>query len=155
MMEEMIDSIIFDLDGTLWDSQKRLLLPLIILKEKYPNVTDEVTVRSYKVYLEDHYMKLQKNCCKYQRKGHIRLLMIVVIMRRNIWRNMEQSFFDGLEETLQELKSILCSLLATVKKGIFTFLYISPFRKYFIIMNIRVDPEIKGDNIRMVVERII
>ena len=88
----MIDSIIFDLDGTLWDSTEEVAIAFNkVLKEKYPNVTDEVTVAKLQsLFGRPLYEIAEKLFVSVSKKGHIRLLMIVVIMRRNIWRNMEQ-----------------------------------------------------------------
>ena len=47
----MYDSIIFDLDGTLWDSTKEVAKAWTEVKNKYPEVKDEITADKLKVYL--------------------------------------------------------------------------------------------------------
>ena len=79
----MIDSIIFDMDGTLWDSTKEVADAFNkILKEKHPEVTDEITaerlqkyfglplddiaVKLYKSVSSEHAVEVMRECCSYE-----------------------------------------------------------------------------------------
>lgn len=79
----MIDSIIFDMDGTLWDSTKEVAEAFNkILREKHPEVTDEITaerlqkyfglplddiaVKLYKSVSSEHAVEVMRECCLYE-----------------------------------------------------------------------------------------
>lgn len=79
----MTDSIIFDMDGTLWDSTQEVAVAFNkVLKEKHPEVTDEVTaeklqglfglpldviaVKLFQSTSEEHAVSVMAECCDYE-----------------------------------------------------------------------------------------
>jgi phosphoglycolate phosphatase len=79
----MFDSIIFDMDGTLWDSTKEVAFAFLeVIKKKHPEVTDEVTVerlqglfglpldviavKLFQSVSEEHAVKVMTECCEYE-----------------------------------------------------------------------------------------
>lgn len=79
----MFDSIIFDMDGTLWDSTTEVAVAFNkVLKEKHPEVKDEVTaerlqglfglpldviaVKLYQSVSEEKAVKIMQECCEYE-----------------------------------------------------------------------------------------
>ncbi len=101
----MVDSIIFDLDGTLWDSTDGVVIAFNkVLREKYPEVTDTVTkeklqglfglpldeigVRLYQSVPEERAKEIIKECCEYENEYLARTGGIL---------------YDGLEAALRKL----------------------------------------------------
>ena len=155
----MFDSIIFDLDGTLWDSTPEVAIAFNkILKEKYPYVTDEITADRLRTLFgrplneialelfqsipKDQAIKIMDECCVYE------------------CEYLDQhgaTLFEGLEETLQELSKMYpLMIVSNCQEGyIQCFFEANPqLEQYFI------DYEYPGrtgkskaDNIKMVVER--
>ncbi|NLK28155.1 MAG: HAD family hydrolase [Clostridiales bacterium] len=158
-MEEMFDSIIFDLDGTLWDSTPEVAIAFNkILKEKYPYVTDEITADRLRTLFgrplneialelfqsipKDQAIKIMDECCVYECE---------------YLAQHGATLFEGLEETLQELSKMYpLMIVSNCQEGyIQCFFEANPqLEQYFI------DYEYPGrtgkskaDNIKMVVER--
>lgn len=155
----MYDSIIFDMDGTLWDSTPETADAYnIVLKEKYPEVTDEVTaeklkglfglpldeiaVKLYKSVPVEHACHVIHECCDYE----IEYLTV-----------SGAKLYDGLYDTLQELyKKYKLFILSNCQEGyIQCFFKVNPdLEQYF------TDYEYygrcgkpKAENIRLLMER--
>jgi phosphoglycolate phosphatase len=155
----MFDSIIFDLDGTLWDSTPEVAIAFNkILKEKYPYVTDEITADRLRTLFgrplneialelfqsipKDQAIKIMDECCVYECE---------------YLAQHGATLFEGLEETLQELSKMYpLMIVSNCQEGyIQCFFEANPqLEQYFI------DYEYPGrtgkskaDNIKMVVER--
>lgn len=155
----MIDSIIFDLDGTLWDSTSEVADAFNkILKERHPEIKDEVTkerlkglfglpldliaVKLYQSVSEVQAVSVMKECCEYEcaylAKYGARL-------------------YDGLEETLKKLSGILkLFIVSNCQEGyIQCFFEANPqLSKYFTDFEYPGrSGKLKADNIRIVIER--
>ncbi len=155
----MADSIIFDMDGTLWDSTKEVAIVFNkILSEHYPEVTDEVTaerlqslfglpldviaVKLFQSVDEAHAIKVMQHCCdsecEYLAQHGARL-------------------YEGLEEALKELSSkYKLYIVSNCQEGyIQCFFQAYPhLEKYFLDFEYPGrSGKLKADNIRMVVER--
>ncbi len=155
----MFDSIIFDLDGTLWDSTNEVAIAFNkVLGEKYPYVTDEVTterlqklfgkpldeiaVKLFQSVPEDHAIQIMKECCTYECE---------------YLAKHGAALYVGLEEALQELsKKYRLFIVSNCQDGyIECFFEANPqLEQYF------TDYEcpgrtgkFKADNIKIVVER--
>ncbi|HKL99374.1 MAG TPA: HAD family hydrolase [Mobilitalea sp.] len=155
----MHDSIIFDLDGTLWDSTQGVTTAYnIVLKEKYPEVTDTVTaeklkglfgllldeigIRLFQSVSREKALQVIKDCCDYENE----YLAIT-----------GGTLYDGLEDTLKELhQKYKLFIVSNCQAGyIETFFKANPsLEQYFS------DYECPGrtgkhkaDNIKLVVER--
>ena len=155
----MIDSIIFDMDGTLWDSTTEVAEAFNkILKEKYPEVTDEVTakrlqglfglpldviaVKLFQSVDEKHAIEVMDDCCVYEceylaEKG--------------------ARLYEGLEETLSILsKKYKLLIVSNCQEGyIQCFFRANPhLEQYFIDYEYPGrSGKYKADNIRLVIER--
>lgn len=155
----MYDSIIFDLDGTIWDSTENVALAFNeLLKNKYPEVTDEVTaeklrglfgqllddigVQLFKSVTPDKAIEVIHDCCDYE------------------CEYLEQhgnDLYHGIEQVIEELhKRYKLFIVSNCQEGYIQCLFaIHPqLEKYF------TDYEYPGrsgkpkaDNIRMVVDR--
>lgn len=101
----MYDSIIFDVDGTLWDTTSEAASAFReLIKNKYPEVTDDVTpdklkslfglliddiaVRLFKSVPAKTAIKIMRECCDYE---------IGYLLRHR------PKMYDGMEEAIKEL----------------------------------------------------
>lgn len=155
----MTDSIIFDLDGTLWDSTEEVAIVFNqILSEHYPEVTDEVTaerlqslfglpldVIAVKLFLsvdEEHAIEVMQHCCDSECE---------------YLAQHGAPLYEGLEETLKELSAkYQLFIVSNCQEGyIQCFFQANPhLEKYFKDFEYPGrSGKLKADNIRMVVER--
>ncbi|NLP15920.1 MAG: HAD family hydrolase [Clostridiales bacterium] len=155
----MYDGIIFDLDGTLWDSTEKVAVAFNeILRDKYPEVTDEVTAEKLKGLfgrlLDDIGVNLFKSvppkkaieiihkCCEYENE---------YLAEHGV------DLYPGMEQTIKELhKKYKLFIVSNCQEGYIQCLFkIHPhLEEYF------TDYEYPGrsgkpkaDNIKMVVKR--
>jgi phosphoglycolate phosphatase len=155
----MVDSIIFDMDGTLWDSTPEVALSFNkVLEDKHPEVTDSVTperlqglfglpldviaVRLFASVTEGHAKLVMKECTEYECE---------------YLAEHGATLFDGLVETLDKLvEKYKLIIVSNCQEGyIQCFFKANPFlEKYFIDYEYPGrSGKFKADNIRMVVER--
>lgn len=155
----MYDGIIFDMDGTLWDSTEEVAIAYnVVLKSKYPEVTDEVTADKLRGYfgqlLDDIAVQLFKSippekakkiireCCDYENE---------YLAKHN------PGLYPGMEQVIMELsKRHKLFIVSNCQEGyIQCFFEANPhLEKYF------TDYEYPGrsgkpkaENIKMLVER--
>lgn len=155
----MYDSIIFDLDGTIWDSTEKVAMAFNeVLKNKYPEVTDEVTskklkglfgqllddigIKLFKSVTPDKAIKVIHDCCDYE---------------CDYLAEHGNDLYQGIEQTIQELyKRYKLFIVSNCQEGYIQCLFKAhpQLEKYF------TDFEYPGrsgrdkaDNIKMVVER--
>jgi phosphoglycolate phosphatase len=155
----MIDSIIFDMDGTLWNSTPEVAFAFNkVLKEKHPEVKEVVTperlqelfglpldviaVKLYKSVPEEHAVQVMRECCEYECE---------------YLAEHGATLYEGLEEILAALsKKYKLLIVSNCQDG-----YIqSFFRAYPQLEQYITDYEypgrsgkLKADNIRLVMER--
>jgi phosphoglycolate phosphatase len=155
----MIDSIIFDMDGTLWDSTPEVAVAFNkVLEEKYPEVSDEVTaqrlqdlfglpldviaVKLFESVSEEQAIEVMRECCAYE----CEYLAI-----------HGATLYGGLEEALKELsKAYKLLIVSNCQEGyIQCFFQANPqLQPYFVDFEYPGrSGKLKADNIRMVVER--
>jgi phosphoglycolate phosphatase len=155
----MYDSILFDMDGTIWDSTNEVTIAFKkCLNEKYPEVTDEVTVEKlkglfglplddiavklYKSVSKEHAIEVMRECCEYE----CRYLA-----------EKGARLYDGLEDTLKELcRKFKLIIVSNCQGGyIECFFEANPgLRKYFTDFECPGGTgKYKADNIRIVMER--
>ena len=155
----MYDSIIFDMDGTIWDSTKEVAIAFSeVVRNKYPEVTDEITPEKLKslfgLLLDDIAVKLftsvpaekakkiMKECCEYECE---------YLAKHNA------KMYDEMEEAIKELhKDYKLLIVSNCQDGyIECFFKANPhLEKYF------TDYECPGrtgkakaENIKLVIER--
>ncbi len=155
----MIDSIIFDLDGTLWDSTTEVAEAFNkVLQEKYPFVTDEVTVEKlqglfglpldvigvklFQSVEEAQAVKIINDCCEYE----------CVYLAEN-----GAALYEGLETALSGLsRRYKLFIVSNCQEGyIQCFFQAYPqLEKYFTDYEYPGrSGKLKADNIRSVIER--
>lgn len=152
-----IDSIIFDLDGTLWDSTYVSAKIWTMISGKYPEVTDTITADKLKSLFgrplneigialfqsvsKEKAIEIIDDCCKSQGE--------IIAKEGGI-------LYEGLEEVLAELsKKVKLFIVSNCEDGyIESFFCAHGLEKYF------VDYEcpgrtgkLKADNIRYIIER--
>lgn len=155
----MIDSIIFDLDGTLWDSTAEVAIAFNkVLQEKHPEVKEVVTperlqelfglpldviaVQLYQSVPEEHAIRVMQECCDYE-CGYL--------------AEHGATLYEGLEQVLIELsKEHKLFIVSNCQEG-----YIQCFFKAYPQLEKYVTDfeypgrsgKLKADNIRLVLER--
>lgn len=155
----MVDSIIFDLDGTLWNSTPEVAIAFQkVLKEKYPEVTDEVTaerlsslfglpldvigIKLFQSVDEARAVKIIEDCCAYE---------CVYLAEHGA------TLYEGLEETLAQLSEKLkLFIVSNCQEGyIQCFFQAYPhLEKYFTDYEYPGrSGKLKADNIKMIIER--
>ncbi len=155
----MVDSIIFDMDGTLWDSTPEVAFAFNkVLKEKHPEVKDEVTVkklqslfglpldviavRLFQSVSKEHAISVMSECCEYE---------------CDYLGQHGASLYEGLEETLKALSDQYKLLIVSnCQEGYIQcfFRAYSHLEKYFIDYEYPGHSgKFKADNIKIVIER--
>lgn len=155
----MIDSIIFDMDGTLWDSTDEVAVAFNkVLREKHPEVTDEVTgdkmkslfglfldviaVRLFLSVPEEQAILVMRDCCEYECE----------YLAEN-----GAKLYGGLEATLKELsKRYKLFIVSNCQEGyIQCFFQANPdLVQYFTDFEYPGrSGKVKADNIRLIAER--
>lgn len=154
----MYDSIIFDLDGTLWDSTKEVAIAWNEVKRKYPEVKDEITadklkglfgqllddiaVQLFKSVPPEKAISIIKECCDYENE---------------YLAKHGADLYQGMEETIKELyKNYKLFIVSNCQEGyIQCFFKVYPhLEKYFIDYEYPGrSGKVKADNIKLVIER--
>ncbi|MDD3174188.1 MAG: HAD family hydrolase [Herbinix sp.] len=155
----MIDSIIFDLDGTLWNSTSEVAVAFnMVLKDRHPEIKDEVTaeklqglfglpldviaINLFKSVSKEHAISVMNECCEYECE---------------YLGQHGASLYEGLEETLKKLsKQYKLLIVSNCQEGyIQCFFRANPnLEKYFIDYEYPGrSGKLKADNIRLVIGR--
>ncbi len=155
----MIDGIIFDLDGTLWDSTPEVAIAYSkVVEEQYPEITDTVTeeklkglfglpldvigVKLFQSVSEELAKKAIVDCCNYEE----------IYLAEHGAR-----LYEGLEETLKDLsKKYQLFIVSNCQDGyIQCFFKANPhLEQYFQDFECHGRTGLpKADNIRLVAER--
>ena len=155
----MIDSIIFDLDGTLWNSTPEVAKAFShVIQEKYPEVTDEVSaervaslfglpldvigIKLFQSVDETRAVKIIEDCCAYE---------CIYLAEHGA------TLYEGLEEVLTKLsENYKLLIVSNCQEGyIQCFFQAYPqLEKYFIDYEYPGrSGKLKADNLKMVMER--
>lgn len=152
-----IDSIIFDLDGTLWDSTEGICDAWKVVLSKYPDIKKTITVKDLQGCMglqisdigkklfpeldEDIQMKLMKECCEIE----------------NIYLGEHgANLYPKLEETLKRLsQNYKLFIVSNCQAGyIQSFLKAHKLHKYFIDFECSGATGLsKGENNKLIIER--
>lgn len=151
------DALIFDMDGTLWDSSETVAKSWSKVMSDYPDVRDTITAGQLKKlmgmplldigdklfpYIEKEKRdKIMRDCCNYEDE---------------VLRKVGGVLFEGLENTLHELKPHMkLFIVSNCQKG-----YIEAFFAYHKLQKYFDDHECagatgksKGENIIDIIER--
>ena len=155
----MIDSIIFDMDGTLWNSTPEVADAFnIVLKERYPEVTDEVTATRlqglFGLPLDVIAVKLFESVDEAQA---IQVMNDCSTYECEYLAETGAALYAGLEDTLMKLsKKYKLLIVSNCQEGyIQCFFHANPhLEQYFIDYEYPGrSGKLKADNIRLVVER--
>jgi len=153
----MFDSIIFDLDGTLWDSTEGAAVIWREVAGKYPEVTDIISADRLKALyglpLEEIAVKLLPSV---SRETAIEIMRESTTKQCPYLEKTGGILFPGLEETLTELKEkYRLFIVSNCEEG-----YIQCFLKAHQLQEYFEDFEypgrsgvLKAENIRLIMER--
>ena len=152
-----IDSMIFDLDGTLWDSTKEIAFSWSTIISKYNNSKKEVTTDELKGYMglelsvigEKMFPNIDKN------KRDILLKECVEFENKYLMEH-GATLYDNLEDTLKALsKKYKLFIVSNCQDGyIETFLKFYNLDKYFLDFECPGRTNLsKAENIKIVIER--
>lgn len=153
----MIDSIIFDLDGTLWDGTDGAAVIWREVASKYPMVTDSITADKLKALyglpLEEIAIKLLPSASK---DVALKIMEESVIKQCPYLEEHGGILFPRLEETLTELKKkYKLYIVSNCEEG-----YIQCFLKAHNLSHYFIDFEYPGrtrlskaENIKLIMER--
>lgn len=153
----MIDSIIFDLDGTLWDGTDGAAIIWSEVASKYPMVTDIITADKLKALyglpLEEIAIKLLPSATK---EIAIKIMEESVVKQCPYLEEHGGILFSKLEETLAELKKkYKLYIVSNCEEGyIQCFLKAHNLSEYFLDFEYPGRTRLsKAENIRLIVER--
>lgn len=152
-----IDSMIFDLDGTLWDSTKEIASSWSTILNKYENNKKEVTVDELKGYMGLELKvigeRMFPNMDKEKRDN---LLRECGEFENQYLMKHGATLYDNLEDTLKRLsKKYKLFIVSNCQNGyIETFMKFYNFDKYFVDFECPGRTKLsKADNIKIVIER--
>jgi len=154
---EHIDSIIFDLDGTLWDSTNEVVTSWNLVMNKYDNEKKEITVEELKGYMGLPLDEIRKKMLPDMDEEEAKNLMTECCEIENKYlRNHGARLYDNLEETLKELsKKYKLFIVSNCQDGyIEAFLEYHNFYKYFKDFECPGKSNLlKDENIKLIIER--
>ena len=152
-----IDSIIFDLDGTLWNSVEGICSAWKTVLAKYPDIKKVITYKEIESYMglpineigrrlfpdlhEDFQMRLMKECCETEQ---------IYLSRHG------GKLFPGLEETLKKLcEQYKLFIVSNCQDGyIQCFLEVHKLGRYFTdFESWEVTGLSKGENNKLIIKR--
>lgn len=155
----MYDSIIFDLDGTIWDSTEKVAMAFNeVLKKRYPEVTDEVTAEKLRglfgQLLDDIGVQLFRSVEPDRAKE---IIHVCCDYECQYLEEHGNDLYQGIEQVIEELhKRYKLFIVSNCQEGyIQTLFAIHPqLEKYFADYEYPGrSGKAKAENIRMVVER--
>lgn len=155
----MTDSLIFDLDGTLWDSTKEVAESFKkVLNEKYPQVTDEVNATILQSLFGKPLYEIAEELFKsVDKEMSHKVIDDCCLYETEYLAKHGATLYEGLEEVLKELsKQYKLYIVSNCQEGyIQCFFEAYPhLEQYFLDYEYPGrSGKLKADNICMVVER--
>lgn len=152
-----MDSIIFDLDGTLWDSRDTVLLAWNNVMKQYPQVKNEVTKEDLRGTMGLQIQNIGEKLFPYLEKN-VQECVLEECFKLEIEYLEEQGgiLYENVEHVLETLsKKYKLYIVSNCQHG-----YIEAFYKYHKLEKYFLDYEnpgrtglSKGENIKLVIER--
>ena len=133
--ETKIDSIMFDLDGTLWNPTAITLKALQLAVEKIPEITQKITANDVRSIFGLQHNQVIKKLFPYLDESVQKKIDIAASLELNLLAKSNACFlFDNVENVLKTLKSNYpLFIVSNCQKGyIETFLERNNFQDYFI-----------------------
>ena len=153
----MIDSLIFDLDGTLWDSSEGIVATWALVLEHYPEIHKTVTAEELASNFGLPLDQIARNMFPDQTEALRTRLMAECCEKENLYLAKHGGMlFSNLEQTLETLsKQYPLFIVSNCQDGYIQSFYCgNKMEKYFKDCEcIGVTGRSKGENIRMVIER--
>lgn len=154
---EKIDSIIFDLDGTLWSTIDSCIKSLAKIKDKYKEITQDITEEKviscmglpFDTIVEKYYGYINKD------KAIIYAKEAFEYNIQNLLKN-GGTLYPNLENTIKQLYKNykLCIVSNCVEGYIESFIKTSNLEKYFYDYECNGKTKVsKGENIKLVMNR--
>lgn len=157
MTKEKVDGIIFDLDGTLWDSTDAILKVWNDARNEFKEITNVLTKEDIQGVMGLQIEEIGKRYYPYLSNDKIKKIITYCIKAENEYLGIHGAkLYDNLEITIKKLyKNYKLFIVSNCEKGyIEAFLNFHNLDKYFVDFENpgRTGME-KANNIKLVVER--
>lgn len=151
------DSVIFDLDGTLWNTVDSCVKILAEVKERHKEITKDITAESVISCMGMPFEKIVENYYGYIEKDKA-IIFAQEAFQNNIKNLLENGGtpYPNLENTIKKLskKYKLCIVSNCVEGYIESFLKTSNLKAYFYDYESNGRTKLsKGENIKLVIKR--
>ncbi|MEG0307195.1 MAG: HAD family hydrolase [Clostridium sp.] len=157
MSNNKIDSIIFDLDGTMWDSSEQIVDTWNHVRLRYKEIRNEITVEDLKGVMGLQIKDIGKKFFPYlDEEKQAEILKYCCKSECEYLSEHGGKLYDNLEEILEKLSKIYkLFIVSNCQEGyIEAFLHAHKLDKYFIDFEHPGRTGLtKGENIKIVIER--
>lgn len=157
MVDNTVDSIIFDLDGTMWDSTEQIVDTWNNIRVKYKEIRDKITIEDLKGVMGLQIKDIGEKFFPYLNKEkQAEILKYCCESECKYLSEYGGTLYDNLEETLEKLcQTYKLFIVSNCQHGyIEAFLHAHNLEKYFIDFEHPGRTGLsKGENIKLIMER--